>query len=72
MNNDKRTVNLKRSIKHLIPIEVRQNEDSKGKDNDQQKKGELQNNNLEDQRERPRRDAKAIGEIRRKEQMTLR
>ena len=52
-------------------MEVRQNEGSKGKDNDQQKKGELQNNNLEDQRERPRRDAKAIGEIRRKEQMTL-
>ena len=36
------------------------------------KKGEVQNNNLEDQRERPRRDAKAIGEIGRKEQMTLR
>ena len=72
LNNDKRTVNLKRSIKHLIPMEVRQNEDSKGKDNDQRKKGELQNNNLEDQRERPRRDAKAIGEIRRKDQTTLR
>ena len=32
-------------------MEVKQNEDSKGKDNDKQTKGELQNNNLEDQRE---------------------
>ena len=59
MKNDKRTVKLNRSINHLIPMEMRQNEDSNRKDDDKQTKEELQNNNVETHREGLRRDGKA-------------
>ena len=73
LTNDRRTIVLRRSVKHLIPLEIEREEDECNRnDVAKQQSKDLQKHNDEvaDRRERLRRDAKVIGEIRRKEQMT--
>ena len=73
LTNDRRTIVLRRSVKHLIPMEVEREEDECNRnDVAKQQSEDLQKHDDEvaDRRERPRRDAKVIGEIRRKDQMT--